>query len=138
MKILVAVDRSEFFPKVINKAIKIALQENASILALHVIDTSFLSHCLDFSHKILENFKVSAKNIENDIQNYMDNNLDYSILIEEGNTPSDVIVQCAEINSADLIVIGYKGESAIERHLLGNVAHKVVSYAPCSVLIVKN
>ncbi len=50
---------------------------------------------------------------------------------------SDQIVQQATNEHADLIVMGHRGKSLIERWLLGSVSKRVISYAHCSVLIVR-
>lgn len=49
-----------------------------------------------------------------------------------------VIVHEAEKWKADLIVMGSHGYTGIKRLLLGSVASSVVSHAPCSVEIVKH
>ena len=48
--------------------------------------------------------------------------------------PAKILVQLAETNSADVLVIGNKG---MERKLLSSVPNSVSHNAPCSVLIVK-
>src|SRR5262245_18367816 len=50
---------------------------------------------------------------------------------------SDQIVQQAIEERADLIVMGHRGKSVIERWLLGSVSKRVISYAHCSVLVVR-
>jgi nucleotide-binding universal stress UspA family protein len=37
----------------------------------------------------------------------------------------------------DLVILGAKGWTATKRFVLGSVAHKVLKYAPCSVLLVR-
>ena len=48
--------------------------------------------------------------------------------------PAKVLVELAESNDADVLVIGNKG---MERRVLGSVPNSVSHHAPCSVLIVK-
>jgi len=43
----------------------------------------------------------------------------------------------AEEHGIDLIVMGHRGRTFFERWLIGSVAKKVMSYAPCSVLVVR-
>lgn len=51
--------------------------------------------------------------------------------------PRTEIVDEARKWSADLIVVGSHGRTALKRLLLGSVALSVVSHAPCSVEIVR-
>lgn len=50
---------------------------------------------------------------------------------------ADAIIDVAEEQSADLIVVGNKGMTGARRFLLGSVPNKVSHHAPCSVLIVR-
>jgi nucleotide-binding universal stress UspA family protein len=50
---------------------------------------------------------------------------------------ADAILDIAEEQKADLIVIGNKGMTGATRFLLGSVPNKVSHHAPCSVLIVR-
>lgn len=51
--------------------------------------------------------------------------------------PADAILDVAEEQKADLIVVGNKGMTGARRFLLGSVPNKVSHHAPCSVLIVR-
>ena len=49
----------------------------------------------------------------------------------------DSIINYSSIKSIDLIVIGTKGRTGIQRLLLGSVANGVSQHADCSVLLVR-
>jgi nucleotide-binding universal stress UspA family protein len=51
--------------------------------------------------------------------------------------PADAILDVAEEQSADLIVVGNKGMTGAKRFLLGSVPNKVSHHAPCSVMIIR-
>ena len=51
--------------------------------------------------------------------------------------PADAILDVAEENKADLIIVGNKGMTGAKRFLLGSVPNKVSHHAPCSVLIIR-
>lgn len=51
--------------------------------------------------------------------------------------PAEQVVQAAADQEADLIVMGHRGKTRIREWLLGSVAKRVMSYAPCSVTIVR-
>jgi nucleotide-binding universal stress UspA family protein len=50
---------------------------------------------------------------------------------------ADAILDVAEEQHADLVVVGNKGMTGATRFLLGSVPNKVSHHAPCSVLIVR-
>lgn len=51
--------------------------------------------------------------------------------------PADAILDVAEEDHADLIVVGNRGMTGAKRFLLGSVPNKISHNAPCSVLIVR-
>ncbi|MDP9293064.1 MAG: universal stress protein [Actinomycetota bacterium] len=51
--------------------------------------------------------------------------------------PADAILDVAEENGADLIVVGNRGMTGAKRFLLGSVPNRVSHHAPCSVLIIR-
>lgn len=51
--------------------------------------------------------------------------------------PAHTIIQYAEDNNIDLIVIGSRGLSGIKKLFLGSVSHHVVQSSSCAVYIVK-
>jgi nucleotide-binding universal stress UspA family protein len=52
--------------------------------------------------------------------------------------PAQVLADVATEENAQLIIVGDRGLSGVERFLLGNVSHKLSHHAPCSVLIVRD
>jgi nucleotide-binding universal stress UspA family protein len=50
---------------------------------------------------------------------------------------ADAIIDVAEEQRADLIVVGNKGMTGAKRFLLGSVPNRISHHAPCSVLIVR-
>ena len=50
--------------------------------------------------------------------------------------PHEQIVELAARGSRDLIVMGAKGQSLVERALLGSVSRRVIGYSPVDVLVV--
>jgi nucleotide-binding universal stress UspA family protein len=59
-----------------------------------------------------------------------------SFLVWEGD-PGPSIVDAAEAEEADLVVIGSRGRNRIERAVLGSVSDHVIRHARCPVLIVR-
>jgi nucleotide-binding universal stress UspA family protein len=56
---------------------------------------------------------------------------------QEGD-PADVIIQVAEELGAELIVVGSRGLTGLERFLLGSVSSKLSQHAPTSLMVVRD
>ena len=63
-------------------------------------------------------------------------NVEVEPVILEGN-PANEIVDFAEKNDIDLIVMGTQGKTGIQRFLIGSVAENVVRHSKKTVLVVK-
>ena len=59
-----------------------------------------------------------------------------STCFSSGDAAEEIIVQ-AKGRRADLIVVGSRGHGRLAGLLLGSVAQKVVTHAPCPVLVVR-
>ncbi|MEW6681456.1 MAG: universal stress protein [Nitrospirota bacterium] len=57
-------------------------------------------------------------------------------VVEEG-PAADTILATAKRRKAELIVVGSRGLGHLQRFVMGSVSHRVTTYAPCSVLVVK-
>ncbi|MBW1830484.1 MAG: universal stress protein [Myxococcales bacterium] len=52
-------------------------------------------------------------------------------------SPGRALVEMAEDEGADLLILGSHGRSGLSRAFLGSVAERVVRHAPCPVLVVR-
>ena len=154
-KILVAIDGSEISMKAAVCAIDMAKKDNSQMIALTVLDISTprrvsssfitaptyglkeLEEKRKESQQWLDKFeKLAVK--ENSTTNN-NNNIQYKSEIIEDSTSrvGSAIVDYAERENVDLIVIGTRGRTGLKKMLLGSVASDVVTYAHCLVLVVK-
>jgi nucleotide-binding universal stress UspA family protein len=51
--------------------------------------------------------------------------------------PAEQIIHLANEEQVEAIVMGHRGESFLQRWLLGSVAKRVLSYAHCTVVVVR-
>ncbi len=51
--------------------------------------------------------------------------------------PAEQIIHVAEEESASIIIMGHRGKSFVKRWLLGSISRRVISYAHCTVCIVR-
>jgi nucleotide-binding universal stress UspA family protein len=60
-----------------------------------------------------------------------------SFLVWQGE-PGPAIVEAAQAEAADLVIVGTRGRNRVERFVLGSVSDHVVRHAHCPVLIVRS
>jgi nucleotide-binding universal stress UspA family protein len=58
-------------------------------------------------------------------------------VLEAGVVPANNILKRAQEGNYDLILIGSTGLTGIKRAIMGSTAAKVVSQAPCSVMVIR-
>ena len=105
-----------------------AMNENGKVDLFGQHETSeFMTRMRNEGEKYLNKVKLIAD--EKNIQ--IKTEMISSINIAGG------IVDYAEENNIDLIVIGTRGRSGFKKLLLGSVASHVITYAHCPVLVVK-
>ena len=133
-KILVPIDGSAASMDAADYAISISKRYNVELYALHVIRSdlaetseSFMTRMKKEAEEYLNKVKVNAD--EKKVQ--IKTEIIPSINIAGG------ILDYAEENNIDLIVIGTRGRSGFKRLLLGSVASHVVTYAHCPVFVAK-
>ncbi|HEX2408078.1 MAG TPA: universal stress protein [Nitrososphaeraceae archaeon] len=149
-KILIAIDGSETSIKAAEYAldyIAINQKPNVQLIAVTVIElvklnlSTFIA-APTFGLKDLEEKRKQAKesisNIEKLIQ-LKGKNLEFKSYILEDPTlrVSSLIINQAEMEHVNLIVVGNRGRKGFKRMLLGSVASDIVTYAHCPVLVVK-
>ncbi len=136
-KILLAADGSEHSKRAAEHAIKIAKCDNETeIKVVYVVDgdrskSDVLKNwnAADFGDKRKDRMReVEKKAREADIN--------YEIIILHGE-PGPTIVEYANKNHFDLVVLGSRGLNGLQELVLGGVSHKVAKRADCPVLIVK-
>ena len=136
MKLLVPMDDSVFAEKALAKAINLAKLEPSHLTVLSVIPLPGVVE--EISPKISEKIKRSGRKVLDKAKNSAaELGIEVDIALEEGVSPASNIITFAEENAVDLIVLGYRGKANLEKFLLGSVALRVVSHAPCSVMVVK-
>jgi nucleotide-binding universal stress UspA family protein len=150
-KILITVDGSEESMNAADYAIAMAKKEDndAQLIALHVLfsQTGYAYSTNIFGlvtpssiNELLQDAKHEAQQWFDKIKEKMYENGDVQLKTEVVVSPTSVvgaIVDYAERENVDLIVIGSRGRSGFKKLLLGSTASGVITYATCPVLVVK-
>jgi nucleotide-binding universal stress UspA family protein len=139
-------DGSELSMKAADYAIAIAKRggDNTQIIALHVIHSQikYLYSALitpSIRETVIEDAKQKAHKWLSKVRQKADENSVKSKteFIVDPTSIVGAIVDYAERDDIDLIVVGSRGLSGFKKLLLGSVASGVVTYAHCPVLVVK-
>ena len=140
-KVVVAIDGSEASKEVVEYAIHYANRErDAEMLFLHVI--SVVDQKPIFYGEGTAYMPPSDAEVKKEFEDFIGKRMEaaaltipkMSVYIRTGRA-YDQIVSFADKEDADMIMIGHRGLSGVERFFLGSVAAKVVSRAPCSVYV---
>jgi nucleotide-binding universal stress UspA family protein len=140
-KILVGVDGSKESADAVNYAMEIAKKENSELIAMTALQLpSFYGWAAIESPKEWnEKNKQDTQKLLDQISNTAKKN-NVKIKTEILESPMSVdgsIVNHAEKEGVDLIVIGTRGRTGFTKRLLGSVALGVVTHAHCHVLVIK-
>jgi nucleotide-binding universal stress UspA family protein len=138
---LVGIDGSQQSIKAAYQALDIAKQNNSEIIALYVsfipLSLRFKSRdILDAAHKSdVEQVTLWLEDIRKEAEK---NHILFKIeAIETTSSTVKAIIDYAETNNIDVILLGNKGSSKIERAMLGSVASGIINNARCSVMVVR-
>jgi len=136
MKILVALDNSDSAFKALEKAVGMAKKEMAE-LTLMTVYADFPEDEGGLKQASASLMQIAEKTVARGKSEAEKAGIAVKTIIEAGYSAAENIVKHAGKNSIDLIVVGHKSKTGMERLLVGSVAGKVVTYAPCSVLVVR-
>jgi len=147
-KIMACVDFSEISHRVLKVAMELASLAKAQVLIVHVVEKKvplLVSEGIVIPKVEIEKFneiyrimeekaKEKLEEMTKEIQGEWEVEVTPFVLVGE---PLDLLLDKAEEEKVNLIVVGSHGKKGVERLLLGSVSEKVARKAPCSVLVVK-
>jgi len=134
-RLLVATDGSEAANKCYAFAVDIAKHYNADLYVLAVarppeigddVETeAIIENSTKRYEKVLERLKAQAP--FHGVQPHFE--------VAVGH-PAEQIIRHAEQHNADVIVMGHRAKTFLERWRLGSISHRVLQYAHCPVIVV--
>ena len=139
-RIALAVDGSNNSMKAAEYALELGKKIDAELVAVHVVDLSSVFKMLPQATKkeLIKIGRPDAKKIFEQVAclaGQRDINIKTEV-IESSCSAADALIRYAKARKIDLIVVGTKGRSGMKKVLLGSVASKVVTHAPCAVLVI--
>jgi nucleotide-binding universal stress UspA family protein len=149
LKIMVAIDGSETSMRAAEYAIamtKNANNKDVQLIGITILDLGRLSYSFfvaapSYGSKELEEKRQEAKMWLNQLDRLSKENnvpkFKSEIIEDVVSRIGGAIVNYAEKEKVDLIVVGTRGRSGLKRMLIGSVASDILHYAHCPVMIVK-
>ncbi|MFC6988984.1 universal stress protein [Haloplanus sp. GCM10025708] len=137
-RILVPTDGSTEVERAVDHAIELASTNDASIHALYVVSTkTFTGLPMEASWESVDRFlrEDAEEAVERVRELATTSGIDVATAVAEGK-PSREIVEYAEREDCDAVVMGTHGRGGIDRLLLGSVAEAVVRSSSVPVLTV--
>ena len=140
-RILVSVDGSKDSEKAVELAAELARTYGSSVLAVHGRDVPFIAPNPRPAAARVERWET-----EEDAQQLLDGavsklreagvNVRGEVLPGEGRIGYKIL-EAAEADRSNLIVLGSRGMSRVEEVMIGSVSHKIIHMAKCPVLLAR-
>lgn len=135
-RILVATDGSEAAGKAYTFAVDMAKKYDAELYVLAVARPPDFGEDVE-TEAIIENSKKHYQKVLAPLRAQAPSlgvRLHFEVVVGH---PAEQIMRHAEQYKADIIAIGHRGKTFIERWRLGSVTHRVLQYAHCPVIVVR-
>lgn len=140
-KILVPIDGSESSKASLKQAMRLGERFGSKLIIFTVVPelAVFEEYPTNypFSEDIVRANTTRAEQLLAQVKAEMTYEGEIETCFETG-SPATEIVNYADENNVDLIVIGNRGLGAFSRTLLGSVSNKVLNHAKTNVLVVKS
>lgn len=142
--ILVATDFSDISDEALRAASLYAQSFGSRVVVTHVFDPSPNVPPVVWSRPDL-----LERNIRNEIEEAIRETLsgktaellrgvpEVELSVVQHPSPGRALVEIAEDEDVDMVILGSHGRSGLSRAFLGSVAERVVRHAPCPVLVVR-
>jgi nucleotide-binding universal stress UspA family protein len=142
-KVLVAYDGSNLSKKALEKAISLVQESHdplvtPKLIVMHVLQVPVYSYAASAAPYYFNNASIMEKDnaILDQVKRLVPSTLQVNYVTNRGQ-PAHAILEYAEEEGCDLIVMGSRGLGAIREFFLGSVSHNVVQNSKIPVLIVK-
>jgi nucleotide-binding universal stress UspA family protein len=138
-KILLATDLTSRCDRALDRSAQLARQWGAQLLIVHALDPSgpSLSEAADLDPS-LRRAPDPALTIQDQIRRDLREEVDHLKINVEKGDPAQIILNAAEREGCELIIVGLARDQLFGRMLIGSTVEHLVRKSPVSVLVVKS
>lgn len=137
--VLIALDNSPFDQNILAVVQGLSFSPEARVVLIHVVPYAEDTAGQDVSRPLPPDHDFPHSQIEQHLEACaaeLTAVASSAIEIVQGEADTEII-RLANIHGADLIVLGSRGLTGVDRILAGSVSSRVVEEAPCTVMVVK-
>ena len=138
MKIMAALDLSDYADFVLTKAIKTAKQQNAKMdIVVVAEDHGNAGDSPDWelgNAKLLQDATRAARSYQ---QKALAQGVKAKVRVRSGKSAAEEIIKYQQSEKPDLIVLGRRSHTCRTTFPMGAVAQRVAAYATCTVMVVR-
>jgi nucleotide-binding universal stress UspA family protein len=140
-RIILPINKTNKSLKIAKKAVKLAKKLDINVTAIYTVNPTVFTGTMPshqaYAYKYHKDIKNGKKEKAHEFLNKIERigdekNVNVQTVLFEGNAEEKII---KEINENDLIIIGAKGTSTIDRIFLSSLNEKLVHNAPSTVMI---
>ena len=133
-KILVALDGSLNSEMALDQALSLAGVCDSKIFLVSVVD--LYAEVLERAPAVVERMSAEVRAILEQAKDKVESQgIECEMIVHIGHKVHEFIIQEARDKNIDLIAMGTHGSTGLKGLLMGSVAQKVISHAPCAVLV---
>lgn len=137
--ILVALDEAKLTGDLIEAINRLRWEPGAKLVLSHVMLPSEDVPTWDATLPGHVPAEITYQELEEQVRAYQSKLPEATLLIEVAlGDPAEELVRLANIHNADLIILGNRGLTGLNRILQGSVSSQVLEDAPCSVMVIKS
>lgn len=134
-RLVLPTDGSEFSEGAVREAINLAKTCSSKLIAVSVIEIN-PEYAAIAPQLVEKEEKEAREHLESVKARALKEGVDCEIIAHQGEEPYRYIVEEAERNKADMIVMGRRGRTGLKRLMMGSETARTIGHAPCNVLVV--
>lgn len=135
-KIMVGYDGTKFSDCALKEAIRLTKESGAKLLLVTAPEIDVELQSLSPEANLLVEKKARA-NLDRAVAKVKKAGLACEAQMVATTSTQEALVEAAQKNKTDLIVLGTHGRTGLMRLLMGSTTARVIGHAPCNVLVVR-
>ena len=133
---VLAIDSSEHSKATLSQALSLAKACSAKIYAVSVVECNEELEAL--APQLIDKMSKTTKKLLDSVKDRAEKeNIKCETIAHTGDDPAQFIVEEAKKRKANIIVMGKHGaRTTVTKFIMGSVTARVLSHAPCNVLVI--